>query len=67
VSVRGDVTWEVFFAEVEVFLGVPVSPVDRDFVIRRTVPGTPPRDVEDKVHTIFPVNPGAALSVGLRL
>jgi hypothetical protein len=67
VSVRGDVTWEIFFAEAEVSLAVPLSPVDRDFVIRRTVHGNPTRDVEDKVHTIWPVCPGVALNVGLRL
>ena len=64
-SVRGDVTWEVFFAEAELFLSVPVSPLKREFVFERTLPGAPP--AQDKVHTIWPVSPGVAISVGLRL
>lgn len=64
-SLRTDVTWDVFFAEAELSLAFPVLPPKRDFVFQRNAPGGPP--VEDKVHTIWPVSPGLALTVGLRL
>jgi hypothetical protein len=65
-SLRADVTWEIFFAEAELSLAFPVLPPKRDFVFQRTpARGAPP--TEDKVHTIWPVSPGLALTVGLRL
>jgi hypothetical protein len=64
-SLRTDVTWEVFFAEAELSLAFPVLPPKRDFIFQRNAPGAPP--AEDKVHTIWPVSPGLALTVGLRL
>ena len=64
-SLRADITLGAFFVESEVSLAVPLSPVKRDFVVVRTVPGAPA--AEDKVHTIWPVSPGLALNLGLRL
>jgi hypothetical protein len=64
-ALRVDVTWEVLFVEAELAFAFPVLPPRRDFVFQRTAPGSPA--TEDKVHTIWPVSPGLALAVGLRL
>lgn len=68
-SLRGDATWDVFFAELQVSFAVPIFPKERDFVFERTA--TTAAGVtttsSDTVHTIWPVVPSASLSLGLRL
>jgi hypothetical protein len=64
-GVRGDVGWNVFFAEVELSLAFAVSGGGSNFVFQtKTASGGV---VDDTVHTVSPVTPGGALTLGLRL